>query len=391
MNDPVTRDDLVARALNALPEDDRARVDAAIEADEALRLEFEAVAGHLLHYDALPDAPPPPPFERIAKRMDADADPDLRVLRLGEEKRLSLWIPAGAAAAVAAAFVLLWLWMKPPDRTPQPDFTVGDGMSYGRSRPAFGEGEVTYFLFADDGPAEAHIGDRVRVVLEDAQLWPLAENRVALDHRGRAWFEVKPGEKPFVVETLFGKVTVLGTSFEVDLREEDLRVTVEEGRVRVQEVVVPAGHAYSQRAGRMPFVASTPGSWFRLPSLAVDVRGPVPTVNKPLELALTLRNATHLDMPLEGPGSARTPVWLRFESAKGELLGELPVLPANVITGAELLDPRGSVVLAPGSSKVLAVRILPPFASPGAYRCTALYRPEGQAPVLSSPLQIEVR
>ena len=51
---PTIRDeDLVARALDALSPEARARVDAALEADAGLRTRFETIAGHLVVYDQL--------------------------------------------------------------------------------------------------------------------------------------------------------------------------------------------------------------------------------------------------------------------------------------------------------------------------------------------------
>jgi ferric-dicitrate binding protein FerR (iron transport regulator) len=61
------------------------------------------------------------------------------------------------------------------------------------------------------------------------------ERRVELS--GEAFFEVaKDAERPFVVQTTLGKVTVLGTSFNVkdDPRAQTLEVNVSTGKVRLQ-------------------------------------------------------------------------------------------------------------------------------------------------------------
>lgn len=50
---------------------------------------------------------------------------------------------------------------------------------------------------------------------------------------GEGFFEVEKSAVPFVVETDFGTVTVLGTSFNVYARDDDFRVACATGRVRV--------------------------------------------------------------------------------------------------------------------------------------------------------------
>jgi hypothetical protein len=237
-------------------------------------------------------------------------------------------------------------------------------------------------------PAEGWLGDRVRLVLDGGSSLGVQGAAAVTLSSGRAFFEVAPG--PFVVDTPRGAVRVLGTAFEVDLSGDDLAVAVARGRVRVGEVEVGPGQALRDgRVGPAPFAA---GAWFRRPRLDLELVDPAPVApGRPLALRLVFRNPGGVAQVLEGPGAARTPVWVRFETADGHLLGELPVLGANVTQGQELIRPGGTVALAPGGRAALTVRILPPFGSPGAYRCEALYRPQDQPAVLSSSLAVEVR
>jgi transmembrane sensor len=62
------------------------------------------------------------------------------------------------------------------------------------------------------------------------------ERRIAL-MRGAAYFEVTPGQAPFVVEAASGEVRVLGTRFGVTLTPAGATVTVASGRVEVRPPV----------------------------------------------------------------------------------------------------------------------------------------------------------
>lgn len=65
----------------------------------------------------------------------------------------------------------------------------------------------------------------------NSSIWFL--NREVNLNSGEAFFEVEKGEK-FTVETLKGDITVLGTSFNVSLRNENLQVACKTGKVEVK-------------------------------------------------------------------------------------------------------------------------------------------------------------
>jgi len=392
---PVRHADLVARALDALAGPERARVDAALEADPGLRRRFEEVAGHLLQYDRLPPAPPPPAYARLAAALDDDAAPDLRVLRLqrpeGARRRGLLGNVALAAAAVVVGLLLYRPWGS--DREGGLYVVPGEGMELvraGGAVPAPAQARVparSGDVLRCAQAAEVRFGDRVRVVLDGgAALRVEAEDALALE-RGRAWFEVAPGA--FEVRTIHGPVRVVGTAFEVDLRSGTLEVAVAQGWV------IAGGHEILAEErllhGRVGLDALGAGAWFRRPALHLSDGGAPHALGRPLELRLGFRNPGRVPLVVPGPAAARTALWLSFEAPDGRVLGELPVLEANVTAGREVLQPGGSLELAPGSQHVLALKILPPFGSPGAYRCRALYRPAGQPGVLSTTLELEVR
>ncbi|TAJ11294.1 hypothetical protein DMA11_17415 [Marinilabiliaceae bacterium JC017] len=57
------------------------------------------------------------------------------------------------------------------------------------------------------------------------------ERHIELD--GEAFFDVQPGEQPFVVATRQGEIKVLGTEFNVKTQDEQLEVEVDEGTVEL--------------------------------------------------------------------------------------------------------------------------------------------------------------
>ena len=422
MTPTPTHADLVARALDALTEADRARVDLALAADPKLRAAYDTVAAHLLRYDHLPPAPEAPPFARLEAALDASLDagaghPDRRVLALQSAGRtdgpraLRWALPAVAAAALLA--VLLWApWQGTDEQPATLAFIPGPGLTWTRAgapRPAPARAELPLAVgdrLSCVEPAEAQLSGRVRVVLDAGSALTIEAarpedrsdiGRVRLE-RGRAWFEVGPG--PFAVELgepRGRRVEVLGTAFEIDLRAGQADVAVAHGRVLVRDptpdardTLLEAG--WGLRGGTRARLQGPAGAWFRRPRLTLVSRTPgFVQRGAPLMLDLRFTNAGQVPLRLQGPGAVRTAIWLSFENRDGHVIAERPVLPALITAGGGLLAPGASEDLQPGQSRVLSIEILPPVGSPGAYRCRALYRPEGQPAVLSAPLDLEVR
>ena len=65
---------------------------------------------------------------------------------------------------------------------------------------------------------------------------------------GEVYFEVEPGDTPFVVHSALGEVEVLGTEFNVNASEDELEVEVEEGEVSVKGEGEPSRIKKGQRA-----------------------------------------------------------------------------------------------------------------------------------------------
>ena len=84
-------------------------------------------------------------------------------------------------------------------------------------------------------------GSRVELGIGASLQYPrrFASERRAVTLDGEARFDVESGSAPFVVEASEARVTVLGTIFSVHALGSSTWVTVEEGRVRLEDAVTP--------------------------------------------------------------------------------------------------------------------------------------------------------
>lgn len=87
-------------------------------------------------------------------------------------------------------------------------------------------GEKTTFLLPDDSEIALNSDSEIRY-----KKWNWSSNR-SLDLKGEAFFKVAKGEK-FDVNTSLGKVTVVGTQFNVRARNTNFEVECYEGKVKV--------------------------------------------------------------------------------------------------------------------------------------------------------------
>ena len=218
--------------------------------------------------------------------MRPDLPPDLRAALAAEpdgDDLAAVWDALGdgpPAADTAAA----WANLRPRLDRPAPPHTreggvVGERAAPDRpaARPArrarwaagvlAGVALAAVVWLAVPATYEAAPGETATVALPDGSeavlnsgtalewsRWPVGARRVAL--AGEAFFEVVPGEAPFVVQTADANVTVLGTAFNVRAwpAEGETAVAVAEGRVRVapagaEAVVLGAGEGASAGAG----------------------------------------------------------------------------------------------------------------------------------------------
>ena len=193
--------------------------------------------------------------------------------------RLCVGLGAAAAVLVGVINVAFWWWsstnegaevLRPmvaqgifPERNGArlllgngDTVVVADGMQVvqgsGRAKVEAKDGSLAY---AEDSVREevvynelmVPVGGESFVMLEDSsRVWLNADSRLRYPSRfegeerrveleGEAYFEVRRGERPFVVETSRGDVRVLGTSFDVRAYgDEAMTATLVTGRVRYE-------------------------------------------------------------------------------------------------------------------------------------------------------------
>jgi ferric-dicitrate binding protein FerR (iron transport regulator) len=108
-------------------------------------------------------------------------------------------------------------------------------------------GKKTTFSLPDNSEVVLNSGSEISY-----KKWNWDNNR-KLDLSGEAYFRVAKGKK-FEVNTSLGKVTVLGTQFNVKQRENRFDVTCYEGRVKVnyneKEVIITKGMRVSFKDGK---------------------------------------------------------------------------------------------------------------------------------------------
>ena len=193
--------------------------------------------------------------------------------------RLCVGLGAAAAVLVGVINVAFWWWSSTNEGTevlrpmvaqgifPERNgarlllgngdtVVVADGMQVvqgsGRAKVEAKDGSLAY---AEDSVREevvynelmVPVGGESFVMLEDSsRVWLNADSRLRYPSRfegeerrveleGEAYFEVRRGERPFVVETSRGDVRVLGTSFDVRAYgDEAMTATLVTGRVRYE-------------------------------------------------------------------------------------------------------------------------------------------------------------
>src|SRR5262249_55442924 len=178
---------------------------------------------------------------RLWERVDNVRD-DPRILELRERARRTTvdqqsrahWRAGGALAASLLVGVLVWrgfsYWQASSPSAPRPTAVVASA-------------EPAPAVVRD---AATGIGERSLVVLADGSKLTLntssaihadftgRERRVTLV-RGEAYFDVaKDPTRPFIVTARSRNVIAVGTAFDVRLQDRQVKVTLVEGKVRVE-------------------------------------------------------------------------------------------------------------------------------------------------------------
>jgi transmembrane sensor len=206
-------------------------------------------------------------FERLWGRVETVRD-DPKILAIREEarrraaRRVDARYGRRFAAALAASVVLgaaLWWGLKERALTP-------DGV------PVLARASSTAATArAPIREASTQIGERTLLVLADGSKVTLnTDSAVRADYtrserrltlvRGEAFFDVaKDPTRPFIVTAGSRQVIAVGTAFNVRLQDQQVRVTLVEGTVRIVPTALSSAIAIPER-GRPPVVTLEAGS-----------------------------------------------------------------------------------------------------------------------------------
>jgi hypothetical protein len=133
------------------------------------------------------------------------------------------------------------------------------------------------------------------------------------------------------------------------------------------------------------------GAWFLRPRLVLTASGPPHAGPGGVGLELALANPTALPVAVARPDDVRAALWLAVTGPDGAV-HDLPFPGADELFARAGGEPAGAdLTLAPGTARRVVRTFQEPFALPGVYRLRAMYRPEGQAALVSEPLPLEVR
>ena len=375
-----SREDLIARALGALPPAETAAVDAAMRSDPDARREYEAASAHLLLYDHVSGAPPPPSFDALAKRLDERAAPRASV-------RGRLYRLAAASVAVAAVVVaILWARKVQVDEPLPVHATAEDASAI---RVTHGSREIALQDAREGTQVAARRAATIR--LGPATISLDQGSRVSLDGErevelmaGRAAFDVSHSsetDRPVVFSvrvTPSVDVEVRGTRFVLTLyTDRDASVPLDAAGhapplvlVEVAEGVVEANGLPVRAGERRLFDGGKPRE-IPSSSLAVSLAGPTktPVAGDRVDVALVFENPSDTPAALPARDAVGLPWFVEVTDPSG---GRIPYRITNEMLPG--FDPKFATV-PPRGRVSLPIRFTSSFPIPGAYRLRALVGP----------------
>ncbi len=225
---------------------------------------------------ALPDAAVQNMWERLAPALRTPKP--IRPTHAGSKQRW-LWWSVGIAATFTLAF-FVWTLLQPVSDTPQVAATA--------------IGEQKTVTLADGTTVRLNAVSSVEIFTGN---WS-EERRVHLT--GEAFFDVKKGMTPFVVETEAGSVSVLGTSFTVKHRGGAFEVACYTGLI---QATTAAGAGQALREGQRAIARN--GIWQPLSSITDSwpgwMQGESRFANVPLyEVLAELQRQYHIKISASG-------------------------------------------------------------------------------------------
>ncbi len=351
---------------------------------------------------ALPPAPPPPPFSRIAARLSPrEGDVAEAAARVRHLRRRVLW--TAAAAAVVAGLSVAFLGSGRHEAAPGPTaislVPISGAVRVVRrgTEVAWGDAREGDTLSAEV-PSRVRIGERVTATLARGTGLLLGRPGTVLLWSGTAGFEVahEAAASLFVVSAWGREIADRGTRFVVSLVDPQSKargrvaVAVEEGSVSVDGVAVAAGEGASVEAARVGEEGRDTANPIPLsrPEVTLSVAsGPV-LAGKPTLLGLHLVNRSPLPQAWPAWDDVSLPLLLEVTDPAGTSRSYRVTRDAVVSEGT--IDP----FLAPAppseegkqaTAHLLTVRFATLFPVRGTYRLRAVYPADERTPTPPSP------
>lgn len=159
-------------------------------------------------------------------------------------------------------------------------------------------GNQKNFFLPDNSEVVLNSGSEIQY-----KKWNWDNNR-SLELEGEAYFKVAKGKK-FEVNTALGKVTVLGTQFNVKQRDNRFDVTCYEGRVKVNynqtQIIITKGMSVAFEDGKMmtvPQITAQNPEWMahELAFYQEDLKAIVGEIERHFNVTLELKNNANIQL-----------------------------------------------------------------------------------------------
>ncbi len=343
--------------------------------------------------DALPPSPVPPSAARVWEAVHRDA-------ALRARRRRTLAVAAGLFVGIGAS---LWIVRGRASDGRAPE-TVVLGLGRATAPEAWTLRRAGVRVDRWDGGvaplddleardvAAIDLAAGAALAFEPGARVEVRSGARVVQRAGRVRYDVRHDpRRPFTVVAAGVEIVDVGTRFTVDVGPGDaiegagtqgagtqgagtadigssgrarVLVTVEAGEVSVGGRRLGVGRGLAVVDGR-PVGEDWPVD--ARPVLALDVETANPRAGEPVICRVTLRNPTDAWLPIPDAGTGG-PVWL-------EVTGPDEVRVPVRVTDAMRLPPRSPTAIPPRGEAVVRVQFERTFASPGAYRLRAVYRP----------------
>jgi ferric-dicitrate binding protein FerR (iron transport regulator) len=206
----------------------------------------------------------PPPSDDLESRIITHVMQITPVsVKTGTVKRSYTWVYRIAAMLLVAAGVSFWaLYL---NETKMPPVSISEAIQSAHVVFSTARGETEEFNLTENIYIQLNTESELRVLTENHSALPSSAKRLVY-LKGEGYFNVNTADEGFEVITDAGVIGVIGTSFNVLARNDQVEVTVESGVVSLRgfpeddirdEVRIPSGHM-SRKSRNLPALKPLP-------------------------------------------------------------------------------------------------------------------------------------